>query len=312
MGRVPTTPRPPPVGRRREPSGEPTVTDRSKHDGQASPTGPTTGPTGWSWGRFHPLLDGRSGVARAAADAAAAVVPALPAWVGADVERRSLLRAERRAGRGLRWARRRETATASIWTGVAALTPVAAVAYDSWGWLVAGGAALARAALAGRELGLLRRVDGGLPLPRNSAPSPWELRRSAAAEPLRRGEVALAALAAMTRSLNPGPARTLLQTTAAGAADLVDGLRLGAARVVACEAAARAISHPGRRAELTRTTEALVATMTTSVAVFDDLLAAAGEAVGSVSSSAPGLIRLREDTEMLRGYAAALRDLAGS
>ncbi|WP_261553826.1 phage shock envelope stress response protein PspM [Frankia tisae] len=287
------------------------MTDWSKDDGQASPTGPT-GPTGWSWGRFHTLLDGRSGAARAAADAAAAVVPALPAWVGADVERRSLLRAERRAGRGLRWARRRETATASIWTGVAALTPVAAVAYDSWGWLVAGGAALARAALAGRELGLLRRVDGGLPLPRSPEPSPWELRRSAAAEPLRRGEAALAALAAMTRSLGPGPARTLLQTTAAGAADLVDGLRLGAARVVACEAAARAISHPGRRAELARTTEALVATMTTSVAVFDDLLAAAGEAVGTVSSSAPGLIRLREDTEMLRGYAAALRDLAGS
>ncbi|KQC37629.1 hypothetical protein UK82_14610 [Frankia sp. ACN1ag] len=235
----------------------------------------------------------------------------MPAWVGADVERRSLERAERRAGRGLRWARRREAASVSIWTGVAALTPVAAVAYDSWGWLVAGGAALARAALAGRELGLLRRADNGLPLPRTPAPSLWELRRSAAAEPLRRGEAGLAALVAMTRSLGPGPARTFLQTAVAGAAELVDGLRVGAARVVACEAAVRAISHPGRRAELARSTEALVATMATSVAVFDDLLAAAGETVGTVSSSAPGLIRLREDTEALREYAAALRDLAG-
>ncbi|WP_157734151.1 MULTISPECIES: phage shock envelope stress response protein PspM [Frankia] len=250
-------------------------------------------------------------MARATADAAAAVVPSLPAWVGADVERRSLVRAERRAGRGLRWARRREAAAVSIWTGVAALTPVAAVVDDSWGWLVAGGAALARAALAGRELALLRRADGGLPLPRTPAPSPWELRRSAAAEPLRRGEAGLAALMAMTRSLGPGAARSLLQTAAAGAADLVDGLRVGAARVVACEAATRAVSDSGRRAELARTTEALVASMTTSVAVFDDLLAAAGEAVGTVSSSAPGLIRLREDTETLRGYAAALRDLAG-
>ena len=51
--------------------------------------------------------------------------------------------------------------------------------------------------------------------------------------------------------------------------------------------------------------------MTTSVATFDDLLAAAGETVGSVSTTAAGLARLRADTETLREYATALRTLAG-
>jgi hypothetical protein len=193
---------------------------------------------------------------------------------------------------------------------VAALSPVAAVV-DGWGWLAVGAVSVVRVGLAGRELATLRREDDGLPLPSAPAPRPWELRGSAAAEPLRRGEAALSALAAMTRSVGPGAARSLLQGAVAGGAELVDGLRVGAARVVACESAVRAVAHPERRAELSRTRDGLAGTMRTSADTFDDLLVAAGEVVGSVSPSAPGLARLRADTEVLREYAAALRALAG-
>ncbi|ABD12886.1 hypothetical protein CcI156_09735 [Frankia sp. CcI156] len=239
-----------------------------------------------------------------------ALRPALPDWVRADVERRSLLRTERRAGRGVRWARRRAAVTAFGWIAVASVTPVAAVV-DGWGWLVVGAAAIIRAGLAGWETAVIRREDRGFALPSAPAPPPWALRHSAAAEPLRRGEAGLAALVAMARTLAPGAARGPVRAAVAGAADLVDGLRVTAMRVVACERAARAVTYPARRAEILATRKDLVAEMSASVATLDDLLAAASEVVGTVVASSPDLARLTQQIEALRGYAAALRELSG-
>ncbi|SNQ49073.1 conserved hypothetical protein [Frankia canadensis] len=273
-----------------------------------------SGSGGWDQGLGHlrAVFDARSAgdASMAARRAASAAGPALPDWAGAGYERWSLRRAQRRAGRGRRWARRWSAGSATLWAAVAALSTVPAV-LDRWEWLLLGAVSAARAALAGRELAELGRDEDALPMPTAAAPGPWELRGSAAAEPLRRGEAALVALAAMTRSIAESPARVLLRGGVAGGAELVDGLRAGAVRVVACESAARAVAHPDRRAELLRTRDGLVATMTTSVATFDDLLVAAAEAVGSVSTAAPGLERLRADTEVLREYAAALRALTG-
>jgi len=275
--------------------------------GAASPGGPA-GPRRATGPRSAAGSRGFAGPGPAAWVAGAR--PALPDWAGAGVERWSLQRAQRRADRGRRWARRWSAGSATAWAVVAALSPVPAV-LDRWEWLLLGAVSAVRAALAGRELAALGRDDDALPMPVAPAPGPWEMRGSAAAEPLRRGEAALVALAAMIRSMPAGPARALLLGAAGGGAELVDGLRVGATRVVACESAMRAVAHPERRADLARARDGLVATMTTSVATFDDLLAAAGETVGSVSTTAAGLARLRADTETLREYATALRTLAG-
>src|SRR4030095_4211107 len=89
-------------------------------------------------------------------------------------------------------------------------------------------------------------------------PSPMALRGSAAAEPLLRGESGMAALAAMGRTSAPGPGAEALRDAMAAAADVVDGLRVLAARVVACEAAVRAIADPRRRREVQASAGALV------------------------------------------------------
>ncbi|MCK9897387.1 hypothetical protein MXD60_22815, partial [Frankia sp. AgB32] len=149
------------------------------------------------------------------------------------------------------------------------------------------------------------------PAPPGRAPGGGGGGGGAGPAPLRRGEAAQSALAAMTRSVGAGPARSMLRGAVAGGVELVDGLRVGAARVVACEAAIRAVADPARRAELVRARDGLAATMRTSTGVFDDLLVAAGEVVAGVPSAALGLDRLEADTQALRQYAAALRDLAG-
>ncbi len=192
---------------------------------------------------------------------------------------------------------------------MAAASPIVAVAGQHESWLMVGAAAVLRAGLSGWETATLRRDGDALPAPSAPPPRPWQLRGSAAAEPLRRGEAALSALAAMTRSLGSGPARTMLRGAVAGGVELVDGLRAGAARVVACETAIRAVADPVRRAELVRSRDSLAATMRTSTGLFDDLLVAAAEVVAGVSPAAPGLDRLEADTQALRQYAAALRDL---
>ncbi|CAO5148979.1 conserved hypothetical protein [Frankia sp. AiPs1] len=247
-------------------------------------------------------------------DVLSRAVPGLPDWLGAGVERRSLRRLQRRDGRGRRWAGRWVATTTAGWSAVAALSPVGAV-LGGGEWLLLGAAALVRAGLGGWELARLRRVDEAVALPRTVAPSPWELRGSAAAAPLRRGETALGALAALARSLGQagrsGPAASLVRGAVVDGVELVNGLRIGAVRVTACEAAMRAMADPARRAEVARARDELAATMQTSVAGMDELLAAAVEVVGGARPSAADLERLRADSELLREYARALRSLAG-
>ncbi|MCK9876229.1 hypothetical protein MXD59_10645 [Frankia sp. Ag45/Mut15] len=244
--------------------------------------------------------------------AAAAAVPALPDWVGAEVERRSLRRVQRREVRGRRWVGRWVAVTTTGWSALAALSPVGAV-LGGWEWLLLGVAALARAGLGGRELAELHRDDAALRLPGANAPSPWALRGSAAAAPLRRGEAALGALVALARSLgdSAGPSGGLLRGAVTGAVEVVDGLRLGAGRMVACETAMRAITDPQRRAGLVRTHDELAAAMVASAAGLDDLLVAAVDVVGGSAPTTADLARLHADTELLREYAGALRSLAG-
>lgn len=218
---------------------------------------------------------------------------------------------QRRDVRGRRWVGRWVAVTTAGWSAVAALSPVGAV-LGGWEWLLLGAVAVARAGLGGRELAALHRDDAMVRLPGAVAPSPWELRGSAAAAPLRRGEAALGALVALARSLSStGPPSVLAYGAAGGAVEVVDGLRLGAVRVVACEAAMRAVVDPGRRAGLVQARDDLVAVMRTSAAGLDDLLVAAVEVVGGAAAGAADLERLRADTELLREYAQALRSLTG-
>jgi hypothetical protein len=114
----------------------------------------------------------------------------------------------------------------------------------------------------------------------------------------------------MARSLPAGPTSGALRAAVASGAEVVDGLRTHAGRVVACEAAARAVADRRRRMEILGTADALVTAMEKAVTALDDLLAAASEVVGTVSAVRPdGLALLTERAEALRGYAAGLREL---
>lgn len=234
------------------------------------------------------------------------LAPALPDWIGADLDRRAVVRSERLA---TRYARR-AAGSARWWTIAAAVTPVAAAVDHEWAWLAVGAVALMNGALWAREAALANRRDPGLPLPSVPAPGLRSLRGSAAAEPLRRGEAAIVAFAAMARASPPGPTAAAVRCAMASAGAAVDGLRLRAARVTACEAAARAVANPARRAELSTIVRALVDDMTAAVRALDDLLGAAGDVIGAVSPRPHELAALGDATEALRGYAAAWRELA--
>ncbi|SQD94963.1 hypothetical protein E0504_23205 [Parafrankia sp. BMG5.11] len=247
-----------------------------------------------------------------ATELAAAVTPALPDWIRADVERRSLERSERRFGRATRRARRRATFSTQAWTAAAAASPAAAFIDHAWGWFVFGGAALVRAGLSYRELRAFRDRDDALPMPAVPAPGAVALRRSAAARPLRRGEAGLAALVALARSVEDRPPAAPVRTAVAGAVRLVDGLRVSAGQVLACESAARAVADPVRRANILATSAQLLDGMNRAADALDGLLAAATEIVGTVAAPAAELHRLTEDVERLRAYADGLSELMGT
>ncbi|WP_026240122.1 phage shock envelope stress response protein PspM [Parafrankia discariae] len=247
-----------------------------------------------------------------AAELAAAVTPALPDWIRADVERRSLERSERRFGRSVRRARRRAAISTQAWTAAAAASPAAAFIDHSWGWFVFGGAALVRAGLSYRELRAFQDTADAPALPVVPAPTAMALRRSAAARPLRRGEAGLAALVALARSVADHPPAAPVRTAVAGAVRLVDGLRVSAGQVLACEAAARAVADPARRAGILATSAQLLDGMNRAADALDGLLAAATEIVGTVAAPAAELRRLTEDVDRLRAYADGLSELMGS
>ncbi len=235
----------------------------------------------------------------------------LPDWLRADIERRSLLRGEQRLVRTQARLRRRAAASARVWAGVAVLTPAAAVLDGTWKWLVVGAGALVRAGLSWRQA-RLAPVLPALPLPMAPLPSRLMLRGSAAAEPLRRGEAAMVALAAMLRALPPGAAAETVRAAMVSAAQVVDGLRVEAGRVLACESAARTVAGPGRRAEITATISDLVSSMTTAADALDGMLAAASDLLASTSSTLSPAGRdggLEHGTAALRGFADGLREL---
>ena len=247
----------------------------------------------------------------------------MPDWARAEVERRFLERAERRDRRSALRPYRRARRSVQTWLAGAATVPVAAtvdvVALDGGaenllGWLAVAVGALAGAGLASREAGRAARVPAGLPLATAPAPSPAALWRSAAAGPLRRGESALGAFAAMVRSLGPGPMADTLRTAMAAAAEVVDGLRIHAARVVAFEAAARAVSDPVRRGEVQMRAEVLLTRMTAAADGLDGLLDAASELVAAASGHSGGdggLRRLDDEIARLRGFTVGLRETVG-
>jgi hypothetical protein len=237
--------------------------------------------------------------------------PALmPAWARAEMERRVLVRSERRARRRALRPHRRAVRSMRVWTAAAAATPVAVVV-DGWGWVLFGAAAAARAGLSWWEARATADVGQGLPLATMPAPSPMALRGSRAAEPLLRGESAMAALAAFVRAQGPGPVADALRSAMAAAADVVDGLRVFAARVAAGEAAARAVADPARRGVVQASVEAMLAQMRQAAAGLDGLLQAATDVVATATVQPGGYTytRLDEETIALRGLAAGLRDL---
>ncbi len=236
----------------------------------------------------------------------------LPDWLRADIERRSLLRGEQRLARAQARLRRRAVLSARVWGGVAVITPGIAVLDGTWGWLVVGAGALVRAGLSWHQARLTPVLPSALPLPAAPLPSRLMLRGSAAAEPLRRGEAAMVALAAMLRALPPGAAAATVRAAMASAAEVVDGLRMQAARVLACESAARAVADPGRRAEITATISDLVRSMTTAADALDGMLAAASDLLASTSSTLSPTGQdggLERGTAALRGFADGLREL---
>ncbi|AEH10892.1 MULTISPECIES: phage shock envelope stress response protein PspM [Protofrankia] len=240
----------------------------------------------------------------------------LPEWLRADIERRNLLRGEQRLIRAQARQRRRAAASARAWSGVAVLTPAVAVLDGTWGWLVVGVGALVRAGLSWRQARAAPALPAALPLPTAPLPSRLRLRGSAAAEPLHRGEAAVVALAAMLRSLPPGAAAEAVRAAMASAAQVVDGLRGQAARVLACESAARTVVDPGRRAEITTTIKGLVSSMTTEADALDEMLAAASDLLASTPSALlpAGAVagrdgELERGTAALRGFADGLREL---
>lgn len=235
----------------------------------------------------------------------------MPDWIRADVDRRLFVHTEWRARRAASRPRRRALVSARAWTTLAVgCLPVAAIEH-AWAWAVVGGLAAARGGLSWRDA---RRAaageSAGLSMPSVAPPPPGALRRSAAAEPLRRGESALMALGAAVRTLPVGPVAEQGRAAMATGAAIVDELRGQAHRVLACEAAERAGTDPGHRASARARSEGLAAEMAVTAAHLDELLAAAGEVVAALPGAGRHPDQLRAQTETLRGTAAALRDLA--
>jgi len=241
--------------------------------------------------------------------------PKMPDAVGADLERRAAWRAARAAGRYARRAQR----TAGWWVGLGALTALFGLAFDpsDWlAWLGTGAGALLGGGVWAAEAARFRRDHPAPPLPTAPAPSVRALTGSAAAGPLRRGEAAITAFLALARPLPPGQTADAIRAATVSAAQIVDGLRLRAERVIACEAAVKAVTDPVGRAQVTGTARALIDEMDAGARAVEDLVAAAAEVVGA------GLVTgdyrppveldgLAAQAERLRGYAAGLRELAG-
>ncbi|WP_066068833.1 phage shock envelope stress response protein PspM [Frankia sp. EI5c] len=235
----------------------------------------------------------------------------MPDWLRVDVERRSFANSRRRLGRPFRRARERALNSAWIWGAAAAVSPAAAVVADEKGWLLFGAAAVVQAGLSVREY--RTTPAGGLPAPLVAPLRALELRRSAAARPLRRGEAGLAALAALLGSVE-GPAAVQVAESTRTAVRLVDGLRSTARRVLACESALRAVSGQARRAEIQAASAQLLTGMEQAADLLEELVALATGIVGAVAVAAaePELDRLAEDVERLRNYADGLSELLGT
>jgi hypothetical protein len=254
--------------------------------------------------------------------------PKVPPAIGADLERR----AARREVRATTWFARRARWTAGCWAVFAAVVTPAGLAADpgEWVlWLATGAGSLLSGGLWALQATRESRRNPGLPLPAAPAPATRELSGSAAAEPLRRGEASITAFLALSRPVPPGPTADLVRSAMSSAVEVVDGLRLRAARVLGCEAAARAVVDPAGRAHLNAVIVGLVGEMTAAVRALDDLVAATAEVVGAgvwtpgygaaglpavssaVAAGADGpladLTALAEQAENLRGYAAGLR-----
>ncbi|OHV38119.1 hypothetical protein BCD49_14185 [Pseudofrankia sp. EUN1h] len=253
--------------------------------------------------------------------------------MAADLERRGAQREARAATRYARHARW----TAGGWAALAAvITPAGAAlgGHEWWMWLLTGAGSLVNSGLWALQAARADRQTPGPPLPVAAAPGVRELTGSAAAAPLRRGEEAISAFLALARPVPPGPTADVIRSAMASAAEVVDGLRLRANRIVACEAAVRALTDRSARAQLAGTIQALAEEMKAAVRALDDLVAAVAEVVGAgvyassggidlggstpVGTPAGGaalgvapvdLDALAEQTENLRGYAAGLRDV---
>ncbi|MBL7501326.1 hypothetical protein I6A84_37015 [Frankia sp. CNm7] len=258
------------------------------------------------------------------------MTPKVSDAVAGDLDRRAAWREARQATRFSRRARW----TAGCWAAFAAVSTPVGVAVggaDWWLWLATGAGALANGGLWAWQAARAERRNPGPPIPQAPAPSVRALSGSAAAGPLRRGEGTITAFLALSRPVPPGPTAEVIRSAMAAAAEVVDGLRLRAGRVVACEAAAKAVADPAGRAQLTATAKALVEEMTAAARALDDLVAATAEVVGAGVRATAGdasaglaaggaalgvtpvdLAGLAERAESLRGYAAALRDLSVS
>jgi hypothetical protein len=240
------------------------------------------------------------------------LVSYLPDWLRADIERRNLVRNERRLARA--YVRRQQWATRStqLWAGVAVAAPAVAVAGGSWEWLIVGAGAAARAGLSWRQArSVATAAPPAMPLPTAPSPSRARLYGSAAAEPLQRGEAAVVALGGILQALPAGPAAEAVRVAMASAAEVVDRLRNRAHHVLACEAAARAVTDVDRRSAIVAGVSDLVSVMRAEVQALHDMLAAASELLATASTPlTPGqLDSLDRQTATLRAFAEGLRDL---
>ncbi|WP_045876058.1 hypothetical protein [Pseudofrankia sp. DC12] len=257
--------------------------------------------------------------------------PKVPDAVGADLERRAAWRETRAAGRYVR----RAHWTAGWWAAfgiVAGGVGAAADLSQWWLWLAVGVGAMINSGGWAVHAARYRLRNPELPLPAAPAPGVRALTGSAAAGPLRRGEAVITAFVALSRPLPPGPTADVVRDAMASAAEVVDGLRMRASRVIACEGAARAVTDPAGRAQITAAARALVGEMEAALRALDELVAAAAEVVGAGAAAdglplaTPGgppplagsglgmspvdLDRLAAQAANLRGYAAGLRELA--
>jgi hypothetical protein len=277
---------------------------------QASDRKPWVRLEGWDWRRSIPAQ--------------------VPDAVGADLERRAAWRETRTTSRYVRRAYR----TAGWWAGFGVVTTAIGEAADpSIWWLAAAAGAAVNAGLWVVNAARYRQQNPTPPLPTAPAPSVRALTGSAAAGPLRRGEATITAFLALARPLPPGPSAEVIRGAMASAAEVVDGLRLRASRVIACEGAARAVADPAGRAQITEAARTLLGEMEAAVRALDGLVGASAEVVGAGAAvggeGPPGpavgpvpvgaalglspfdLESLTAQAESLRGYAAGLRELTG-